>query len=88
MALSSQVKQWGLLSWNKRWMTYDAGVIKLFKSEVEPAADAEPIVSFDLAAAGCKYEVDPVNASRLSLDNSIALTHIKYDDAATRDVSE
>lgn len=87
MALSSSVKQWGLLSWNKRWMTYDGGVIKLFKSEVEPAAGSEPIVTFDLAQAGCKFEVDPVNASRLSLDNSIALIHIKFDDAATRDVS-
>jgi hypothetical protein len=86
MALSHSVKQWGLLSWNKRWMTYEGGTIKLFRSEEAPPTDAEPIVSFDLSAPGCKFEVDPVNNSRLSLDNSIALIHIKFEDAATRDV--
>ena len=69
MALSHSVKQWGLLSWNKRWMTFERGTISLYKSEHGPEGD--PIVAFDLAAPGCKYEVDPVNACRLSLDNSI-----------------
>jgi|EP01046_Picozoa_sp_COSAG06_P008594 hypothetical protein len=84
MALSHSVKQWGLLSWNKRWMTFEGGTISLYKSEHGPEGD--PIVAFDLSAPGCKYEVDPVNACRLSLDNSIALIHIKFDDAPTRAV--
>ena len=28
LPLSTPVKQWGLLSWNKRWMTYDGVTIK------------------------------------------------------------
>ena len=84
MALSSPVRQWGLLTWNKRWITFENPVIKLFKSETGP--EGEPIVTFDLSDAACKFEVDPVNACRLSLDNSIALIHIKFDDAVTRGV--
>jgi hypothetical protein len=84
MALSSSVKQWGLLSWNKRWITFEAPIIKLFKSDTGP--DGEPIVTFDLSDPVCKFEIDPVNANRLSLDNSIALIHIKFDDAETRAV--
>ena len=84
MALSSPVRQWGLLTWNKRWITFENPVIKLYKSETGP--EGEPIVTFDLSDSACKFEVDPVNANRLSLDNSIALIHIKFDDAATRGV--
>ena len=84
MALSSSVRQWGLLSWNKRWITFESPIIRLFKSDTGP--DGDPIVTFDLSDAVCKFEVDPVNANRLSLDNSIALIHIKFDDAETRTV--
>jgi hypothetical protein len=84
MALSSPVRQWGLLSWNKRWITFESPTIRLFKSETGPEGD--PIVTFDLSDSVCKFEVDPVNANRLSLDNSIALIHIKFDDAGTRAV--
>ena len=83
-ALSTPVKQWGLLSWNKRWITFEAPLIKLFKSDIGPEGD--PIVTFDLSDPACKFEVDPVNENRLSLDNSIALIHIKFDDAPTREV--
>ena len=79
MALSSPVRQWGLLSWNKRWITFESPTIRLFKSETGPEGD--PIVTFDLSDSVCKFEVDPVNANRLSLDNSIALIHIKFDSA-------
>ena len=33
-----------------------------------------------------EFDLDPVNNSRLSLDNSIALLHIKFNDPETRQV--
>ena len=84
MALSSPVRQWGLLSWNKRWITFESPTIRLFKSKTGPEGD--PIVTIDLSDSACSFEVDPVNPNRLSLDNSIALIHIKFDDAGTRAV--
>eukprot|EP01048_Picozoa_sp_COSAG05_P021188 COSAG05_NODE_3820_length_1820_cov_1.901220_4_plen_86_part_00 len=50
--LQGPVKQWGLLSWNKRWLTYGASMIKLYKSEDPPTGDQSPIVEFDLSQSG------------------------------------
>ena len=54
-----EVKQWGLLSWNKRHLTYGEGVIKLYK-ESPPPPGASPIVAFDLSQRGVSFEADPV----------------------------
>lgn len=80
----SPVRYWGLLSWKKGWVTFDSPVIKLFKSESGPEGQAT--MTFDLTDPKCKFEMDQVNANRLSLDNSIELTHILFDDADTRAV--
>ena len=78
------VRYWGLLSWRKGWVTFDSPVIKLFKSETGPEGQAS--MTFDLTDPRCKFEMDQGNANRLSLDNSIELTHIVCDDADTRAV--
>ena len=80
----SPVRYWGLLSWKKGWVTLDSRVIKLFKSETRPEGQAT--ITFDLTDPKCKLEMDQVNANRLSLDNSIELVHIIFDDADTRTV--
>ena len=63
-SLGSPVKQWGLLSWNNRWLTFEAGVISLYKSE-EGSSLGTPIVQFDLNAPG--VSVRETDASTLQL---------------------
>ena len=62
--MQTPVKQWGLLSWNKRWLTFDGRVISLYKGD-EGVAGQAPIVQFDLSQQG-------VSASALRLDPSLA----------------
>ena len=82
--LSDPVRQWGLLKWNKRWVTFEGSAVSLYKSETGP--DGEPIVSFDLALPSCKFELDASHTERLILDNSIAIIHLKFGSAAARQV--
>ena len=79
--LSSPVQQWGLLAWNRRWLIHDpsSGTASLFRDSDTGTA---PVVTFDFGSDST-VEPQPDSPNELSVDNGVAIIHLKFDDEPT-----
>ena len=80
--LIEQVEQWGLLSWTKRWITFDGSTVKLHKHH--PGSEGPMPYNFDLKDTATKVIPDQKNDRRITLDNGSALIHVKFSSADVR----
>jgi hypothetical protein len=78
--LECGVKQWGMLSWNKRWLTFGEGIIKVYKDDGggSPPPGATAIVGFNLADPGsCAHAPLPRPAECKALALSTRLSRMR-----------
>lgn len=84
-ALSMSVRQWAVLSWNKRWLKYSGGVLSLYNTSEAPAEADQPLIEVQIADPTNSVVKDAYNAKRVLLDNGVALVHLKFEEAAQRE---
>ena len=84
-SLSCPVAHWGLLSWNREWITASDGSFKLFHTAAEPGPDDRPWMELPVSDPLTNIQADPVNPRRLILDNGVAIVHLKFDGSSDRD---
>ena len=51
MALSMSVRQWAVLSWNKRWLKYSGGVLSLYNTAEEPSEADQPLLEVNVTVS-------------------------------------
>ena len=82
--ISMPVRQWAVLSWNRRWIKFSGGLLSLYNCVDEPSADESPLIQIDVADPTNQIIADDLNPERARLDNGIALVHLKFAEAAQR----
>eukprot|EP01047_Picozoa_sp_COSAG01_P046449 COSAG01_NODE_4363_length_5095_cov_2.354484_6_plen_398_part_00 len=83
--LSFPVRRWHDTQWCRCWLTFSAGVVKVYDSpgfgSRPDTAQAEPMVTFDMSDGVTRWESDAISRERMILDNSAQLAHLKFGDA-------
>jgi hypothetical protein len=83
--LSFPVRRWHDTQWCRCWLTFSAGVVKVYDSpgfgSRPNTAQAEPMVTFDMSDGVTRWESDAISRERMILDNSAQLAHLKFGDA-------
>ena len=83
--LSCAVKQWGLLRWDERWITFSDGVFSLYRTIAAPGDADSPYLQLPVSDPLTVVEADPLNPQRLRLENGVACIHLKFGEPADRD---